>query len=281
MWMRPIVFYIACISLCFKISVQAQSIEETYSMGIDAYKGGNLELAENYFHRVAYFSADSLRYLSYLHLGDIYSQKGDYQSAIRNYSYASSNNLDFAGREFLAMKKVRLWLAMHKYKLAYAETFNIPDTDSFREKKTLYQAFALFEAHNYRKSMELYKELVSAKDEIVLIQLFNEAHHVHGRSIKVYQFISYIIPGLGQALNAYYFDAFNSFILNAALVGVFIYTSATVGLIEGGIAVLPWLYRYYTGGAENAKRWAVQHKHAQLHNIHLQILDLVKKDTGL
>lgn len=276
MWMRRIAFFIACISFSIS-SLFSQTIAETYQLGEEIYQSDNLDLAEEYFNRVAYFSEGSLKYHAYEYLGDISTAQGKFQEAISYYTFAQSQGSRAQIDVQIIFKKIRLWIAMGRYKLAYAEAFNIPDNlPHLQCRKTLYQAYALYEARKFKESKDLYLGICPEANKIQVIQYFNAAYEVYHRPVRVYQWISYILPGLGQALNGYYSDALNSFLLNGVLIGVFIYTTATVGLIEGGIAVIPWIYRYYSGGAEKARHWAVISKQEKLDALHLKIIDSIK-----
>lgn len=281
MWMRLIVFFIAFIRIFPGVDLQAQTVEETYEIGLEAYYTGNQELAQTHLERVAYFARDSIKASAHLVLGDIYREKGDFQRALNNYSLAQgyfTDNLEI--RDELSALKVKLWITMRQYKLAYAETFRISDRLEISLDKLLFQAFSLYESGQYREAKEVYLKLVSTQNQIELISYFNKAHKISLRSDNNYLIASYLLPGLGQALNGRYLDALNSFVLVSSLAVVFIYTGASIGWLEGGVAIMPWLYRYYKGGAENAEKWSIQRKKQELRFIHYQILDLIELNNG-
>lgn len=274
---RLIICFIVFTSLGCYSTLSSQTVEDTYSMGVEAYEIGNRELAKRYFERVAFFDSDSLRFLAHNYLGNIYFDEALYADAIKSYRYAENYDLRLKeDEEHISVKKVKSWIALKKYRLAYAETFNIPKTKEYQNERLLYQAYTLYEIGDYRESKAAYLNLVPDNQKIVLIHLFNTAVEIENRNLKIYEISSYIIPGLGQAMAGQYIDAVNSFVIVTVLAAAFIYTAATIGIIEGMIAAIPWLYRYYKGGAENAGKWAVQHKEKRLHSIHLEILNLLE-----
>ncbi len=280
--MRRIVFYIAFIEILFCSFLAAQTVQETFEIGHRAYEAGNLELAQKHFDRVVYFSKDSTRYVAHKFLGDIHLEKGDYQSALTNYTFAQNFSKGRLGEaDDLTFEKTRLWISLGNPNLAYAETFNLSDNSEIQKEKLLFQGFALYEAAKFRESKAHYMLLVAEEDKIQLIRHFNEAVKLYNRSDNMYRNLSYVFPGLGQAMNGNYLDALNSFVLVGGLAGVLLYTGFAIGWFDGGLAVLPWLYRYYKGGAENASNMAKEYKRNQLHLIHLQILDLIEQDQAV
>ena len=93
-----------------------------------------------------------------------------------------------------------------------------------------------------------------------LTDLISKGLQIEKLNPKTYEVISYLFPGLGQIILGDARNSVNSILLNGTLVVLFIDTARKLSFFDATISVLPWLFRYYTGGAKLTRSLALQKK---------------------
>jgi hypothetical protein len=119
-----------------------------------------------------------------------------------------------------------------------------------------------------------------AEDSLALNRLaliFDDTLNFNSPSSKKAKILSYFLPGLGQTYAGNHGDALNSFILNTAFIGLYIYSAQAYTILDATLFVFPLVRPYYAGGVENAKQAALAKQEEKKAQTYFKILALFEK----
>ena len=238
------------------------------------YKSALKEYLRVYFHD----HSDTLQRVKW-HIADCFEKQGDQKNAIKYYnSFLRSGHSDTESLAEAAYAKLRL-LTRQNTKLAKAEALTFPQEyiDLDKDRYQFYAALVFFEDKDFDASEEHF-DLLSYRSNLPseeVEDIYAKAKKNVTRKHVVARFLSFFVPGLGQAVNGDWQDGANSALINSSLIALFFHVSSRLSLADALISVVPYLGRFYLGGARNAELASVkkqQKTHQQLKDKLVQLI---------
>ena len=90
--------------------------------------------------------------------------------------------------------------------------------------------------------------------------------------------LSVILPGLGQAVNGQVKDGANSFLLIGGLTYFMLDLATVLSLPNSILSFGPWIFRYYVGGINNARKASELKKHNTKNALILNLLEKIEEN---
>jgi len=231
----------------------SQSSAECFQIAENLFRNQQYQQAITLYNRIAFFD-ESLKpncyhriAVSNFHLSN-YSQSEDFFE----YAYQSCNEDSLS--EAILYDKVMLYIFSGKYEFAQAELLSFDENHIYRNynKYSLFQGLAALGNGEYASGQTWLDTLLSEEESVFLEELISKATKLDKRNHKSAFVMSLIVPGSGQLLFGFEEEALNSFLLNGVLIALTIYISIEYSVLDAIFAVVPWLQRYYLGGAFKA-----------------------------
>jgi hypothetical protein len=168
----------------------------------------------------------------------------------------------------LQFERIQIFIDQNEYQKALAEIYQV-DSEIVPARLALYEGYCQYMIRDFVAAKTAFEPLCTSSADIEsLNKWFSEAEIIEKINPKTYQILSYFIPGLGQILLGDAQNSLNSLLLNGALALLFIDTARKLSLFDATLSVVPWFYRYYTGGVKVTKDLAIQKKEKR-HNENL------------
>jgi tetratricopeptide (TPR) repeat protein len=274
--MRKLLFS-ALISAAFFCNANAQSLEETMALGDSLLYYKRFADAVKMYERVLFFAPDSLKTKANIGLGRAYFGMGDYKHSADAYSSATDITKIDSAHYTLLVEKVRaeLW---GKYFGRAERTLSLIDTSaypSFAKRRIFYTGVLHYSAENYDMAESEFLKLATTDEAGEINKLFKKLRRSERRSAKTAMRMSLLLPGSGQIYAGRPEDAVNALLLNGAWVALTVTTYQIYGPFHAAITAFPWLFRYYTGSAENAAVLMMKMKEERRDKIYGKVLKIV------
>lgn len=243
---------------------KSQNIDETYRYALEQYDLGNQRAAEKAFERVLYFDHDNTyRSACILKLSEIASSAKDQLTTLNYLDQAYFLTDDVQQQLDIQFERVRIFIRLQDYQKALAELYQM-NADLQTERVALYEGYCQYMLKDFLAAESAFNVLCdNPSQKEALSKLIVRAEKIEKINPQTYQILSYILPGFGQILLGDTKNSLNSVLLNGVLVVLFIDTARKLSLFDASISVLPWLFRYYSGGAKLTKQLAVEKKEAK------------------
>lgn len=273
-WIR---LFIVVISLGY-FEGAGQNLHQTFDFALDQFRQGNSITAEKAFKRVLFFDKENQYRSDCLEkLAVIASEKGDHLTTL-NYLdqsyFLSSDPLQQANLQFA---RVRIFIETQEYQKALTELYQI-DLEIAPEKLALYEGYCHYQLKDFVAAETAFGTLTDTPEKTAALEInFAQAMKIEESNPRAYQIFSYVVPGLGQILLGDAKSSLNSLLLNGALVMLFFDTARKISVFDATLSVLPWFYRYYTGGVKVTKDLAIARKEKK----HKENLLKIIHDLGL
>lgn len=246
---------------CCQLELTAQTLEQTYQFAQSQFSLGNQRAAEKAFKRVLFFDKQNLfRTECLIRLSQISDLNADPQATL-NYLDQAYFQTDDVHRQYeIQFDRIKILVQTADYQKALAEIYQM-DADLSADRLALYEGFCHYMLKDFLSSEAAFGTLChTLEKKQALNLLIEEAHKIEKINPRTYQILSYIVPGMGQIILGDARNSINSILLNGALVILFIDTARKLSFFDATISVLPWLFRYYTGGTKVARDLAIQKK---------------------
>lgn len=277
--MRFISNSIIVASLCIRVAF-AYTVEETYALAQKQFELGNYQSSIEFFHRVVYFSSDSLKGRALIYLADSYAKINNTGKALLYYDQAYYQSNNASEKNNLIFKKATLLLLQKQPNLALQELFSVDieinDTIN-RNRADFFKAIAYWNLKDFDKSRAYFTRLITLQEK--LDALFLENQKIDRLKPELARILSMIVPGVGQLYAGAYKEAINSFVLTGLLVFLAYEVTINYSLIDAGVITGPWLFRYYLGGYNNAKKLTedrIAKRRAEVYSNILSLLEVEK-----
>ena len=254
--MKSIALSIAVIISCL-VRLPGQSLSETFLFANEQLAQGWTKSAEKAFKRVLFFDTDNkYRGRCMEVLANLALEQGKYQDALNYLDQAYFLATDAAEANDFQTKRIQIYIETNQIQKALSEIYQTDETfDTMRIK--LYEGYCQYWLRDF-DAMALAMHGIL---DPVLIQDFKaKGERIERMNPRFYQTMSYIFPGLGQLLLGEVKQSANSLVLSAALATLFIETARRLTLFDAIISVVPWFYRYYSGGAKLTLQLAEEKK---------------------
>ncbi len=279
--MKWISLFIVVTSLT-QATIRSQDLHQTFEFAEDLYARGDQQAAGKAFRRVLFFDQENrYRKTCLQRLTSISSGEGDHLTTL-NYleqSYFLTN--DPVEQANLQFERIRILIETGEYQKALVELYQV-DPDIAPDRIALYEGFCHYRLKDFPAAEAAFTPLCNTTEKkAALDRYFEQVAKIEKLNPKTYQILSYFLPGLGQILLGDPKNSLNSILLNGALVVLFIDTARRLSFFDATLSVVPWFYRYYTGGAKVTKDLAIarkERKHDE--NLKLIIRELVSLPAG-
>jgi tetratricopeptide (TPR) repeat protein len=259
------------------------SVDSILVFADSQYNRGNYDLALKEYQRVGFHVGFTDPYLLYK-LGNCYLSRGDWVSARNYYDQVIRTATHDSLLVYAEFKKISSLIREKSYKKALINLFGIPDSTYQTSSAEIDLLFAItyFGMEDFSTSKQYFQKMVP-KDSVArakIDSLFNEKKLIMRPSPNLAYALSMIIPGTGQIYSGRIADGINSFLLNEALVVLSIFVAYEYTILDAIISVLPWYYRYYTGGLENAREGAIEERQRRRSRLYKQTLDIIRESRN-
>ena len=248
------------ISSCH-LNVSAQNLAQTYQFAVDQYALGNRNVAEKAFKRVLFFDRENqYRTECLLKLAEISDSSDDQLTTLNYLGQAYFQTSDPYLQNTIQFNRVKIFIETSAYQKALAELYQI-DTEIYPDRVSLYEGYCHYMLRDFLSAEAAFGTLCrTPASKMELTDLISKGLQIEKLNPKTYEIISYLFPGLGQIILGDARNSVNSILLNGTLVVLFIDTARKLSFFDATISVLPWLFRYYTGGAKLTRSLALQKK---------------------
>ncbi len=287
--MKPIkkqnTFLILLFSVLISVSgaTYSQTLEETITFAGDAFERGEYGIAAKAYQR-AYFFAPKEQ------LGDLAVRIGDSYFAMQDYAMAKSFfrkavhlvRGDSLKAEVL-FRKVTCELMQKSYLMALMDlkSFKFSLTAEQERIKNFLLGISYFGKEDFAASKAAFMQVTDPGEEEKRQQLeaiFSNRRSYLSPNPKTAMWLSIAFPGLGQLYAGDIKNSLNSLLLTSGLTFLGVYVSLQYSLIDGIVAVAPWMQRYYTGGYTHAEDIAFKKRQQKRDKVFRRIYDLLLRD---
>ncbi len=280
--MRKILF-IVIFNIYGILFLNAQSICEIKAFADDQFKKTNYSTALKEYQRVHFFDTTSLYDDIYLKIASIYYNQSDFRRAIEYFNLAWYSEQKDSVRNEITFRKATCYLKLEEYLVALNELFDIPQTKSeyFDAKLNLYFAISYYGLDDLVNAQFYFSQFLGPEGrrdiDIIFVDFERFKRKYKPRKIEL---MSKFIPGLGQLKLGNFGSGINSFLLVGGAVSYAAYTASAYGLIDGAL-LLSSFYRYYLGGANQAKVESIKKIREEKRRTYLEIMSLIDKNESM
>ncbi len=235
----------------------SQNWQQTQDFAQAALDRGDFKTALLTFQRLAFFNQGGNKALINFQIARCYHLGGKLDLAARYY-----DNCFYIADDSLAQQavigKIGLLLSGRRFNEALAELYSLEFSTAPRDTQRLafFEGLAHFGNMDFNEAHLAFSKALPKEDTLARNELnyfFLEDKRLHSPNPKLAHTLSFIVPGMGQFYAGDVKNGLNSLALSAGLVAIAVNIAATYSLFDAGLAVVPWLQRYYLGGTEKAK----------------------------
>lgn len=272
-------FIIIFVSLVCRSASYGQNLDQTQALADKMYGMQQYESALKHYHRVAFFTDDSLRGTIFPKMAQCYFQTGDFRNSIFYYDLAANSTVnDSLANEYLFARILCFYmLEQYDFALQYLYSFQFAESDYFRQRYHFYNAIINIKKGLPDEALISFLELVD--EPLAKAAIYKEFSKVNLNrpNPTVATILSIVLPGAGQLYAGDYSNAANSFMLNSLLIGITYVIAINYSIIDAAMSTASWMQRYYMGGFTRAGYIAInrkQEKNEQLLDRTLGIIEL-------
>jgi tetratricopeptide (TPR) repeat protein len=271
-------FFIITFSLVTTNAIRGQDVNQTLELANHYQEFGLYETASKYYRRALFFGNDSIKTATYPKIANCLLLSENYAESIFFFGLAANTTLsDSLKFEYTFMRVLAyILLDHHDYAMQNLYGINHQDSDYFTDKYHFYHGIISLNKNEIAKSEQHFIASFSdSTDKQDISNLYRELK-VHRPKPATAKFLSIIFPGAGQAYAGDMRGALNSFLLNAGLGTLAVYTAVNYTFLEGASSIMPWLIRYYMGGFGHAQATAIKKQNEKKQQL-IQEIILKKK----
>lgn len=282
---RFAILFFAINSFLFPFVANSQSLSEIIDFADKQYESENFKIAANEFNRALYFG-DSEKDQLNLKIANCYFNLKDFEQSIVFYDKAYfTTQSDSIKTEAILGKSFSL-IVENEWILALSELMNI-DTPKYSHQKikmNFFQGIAYFGLHRDKLAESAFKNCIqnlsTNRDKDLIEKEFASIRRYEKRfNPKKAWALSLILPGSGQFYSKEYKDAANSAILIGGLFYLSVSFATKFTYLEALLVMLPWIQRYYIGGANKAEKLALDQQLLMRNNSYITILDFIEAEN--
>ncbi|MBK8502181.1 MAG: hypothetical protein IPL46_08220 [Saprospiraceae bacterium] len=238
-----------------------QNLQQTFEFGQYQFDQNQWRGAEKTLKRVLFFDGQNIYRSACLQkLAVISRHEGDLITTLNYLDQLYFIAEDPQLQADLQFDRIKLFIEQYEFQKALAEIYQV-DSEIVPTRIALYEGYCHYMLRDFVTARAAFEPLCATSALIeTLDKYLLEAEKIQKINPKTYQIMSYFIPGLGQILLGDAKKSLNSLVLNGALVLLFIDTARKLSLFDATLSILPWFYRYYTGGVQVTKDLAIKRK---------------------
>jgi len=274
--------FILVFSLVFGKSIFCQNLQQTKRFADSLFAAKNYELAKKYYLRALFFGNEiELFEINYSIAQSSYLQN-DLVGAIQHFETAYFLCPYDSLKHEILFQKALCFTLLNDYQSAVSELFSITDSLSTNESKKLnyFLGIAHWGLKDYLKSKTYFIHSIDSTyitEKQSIEEIFKSKRLFKRPFPKLAMFMSFILPGSGQIYAGRPKEGINSFILTYSLAALSINIASRLSFFDALFAVGPWYQRYYFGGAQNAKRYAIEKQNRRKFEALSQINEIIRK----
>ncbi len=265
------------------LTVRSQTLEETIAFADSIFKQGRYEIAAKTYQRAYFFAPKEQVGDLAVRIGDSYFAMQDYAAAKGFFRKAMHLVRGDSLKAEVLFRKVSCELMQHSYLMALMDlkSSRFSLTGEQTKIKNFLLGLCYFGKEDFEASQEAFMRIPGPQEEEKKQQL--QAIFAHRRAYlspnpKTAMWLSLAFPGLGQLYAGDIKNSLNSMLLTVGLAYLGAYISVQYSLVDGIVAVAPWMQRYYTGGYTHAEDIAFRKRQQKRDKVFRQIYDLLLRD---
>ena len=261
---------------------RAQSIAQTYQLGIKAYELNNYEACIDFMSRVSYFDSNN-QYKSdaNYYIAQCLVATHQITAAYKHYELSANFTINSEKQNRILLEKARLMILEKDFKFAIQELYQlyIPEESNLFQVHQFFLFTALYGNNQYDKSKQHLLKCIESSDSIQVLDIYNQiTKKLNPKRPSRAQLYSVIIPGSGQFYAGDVKNALNSMALMTGIVYLYFNTAKNYGFISAFVSILPWVSRYHTGGGKNANRAMLKRQEKLKGRYYKQLIELTPKE---
>ncbi len=244
--------------------LNAQDLHQTYELTRWHLALGEFDAAESLMKRLLYFDSDHVyRKFCLLEMSRLSRSRGNTQVALNYLDQVYFLETDLVQQRALAIERVSILIELTDFQRALAEIYQV-DWDNDRGAGALFEGFCLYMLGEFQQAHTVFLTLCVSEDCSSQVNKYlKKANKIDKMKPTLYQTLSHILPGSGQLLLGDAGNSLNSLMLTGGLITLFVYSAQSLSLFDASLAILPWFYRYYTGGAKLTRQLVYDKKAAK------------------
>ncbi len=277
---QKICFFLIFNCLLF-LNTSAQDIYQCLELANNSKDAKNYTAAISFYERVLFFDNEKELYPEVCHnIADCYSAVTDYANAVKFYSLATNLSENDSLRNQYSLQKIESLILNQNYAYAYIDLLEIEDANKNTEKWQIFAAVSSFGMENYSVSKQHFLNLIpenNKEDSLKIEELFKKIAKYHNRlRPKRAKWMSFLVPRMGQLYSGNIKNAVNSMLLNGILIYATIELAGTYHILDALLATVPWIQRYYFGGALNAEQSCKMQLAKRKNQVYQQLLEILE-----
>ncbi|MFA7378876.1 MAG: hypothetical protein WC150_00325 [Bacteroidia bacterium] len=151
------------------------------------------------------------------------------------------------------------YIKIGEYNIAKSILAQMPDySKELERKRSLYLSILLLNEGFIDSCNKTFTQSITSNN--TLQTCFRKTKKVVYKKCSKAMLFSFIAPGLGQLYSGDNTNAVKSFTLNVVMASLFYSTFINYSLADASLLMGPWVFRYYTGGAKQAKHNCITRK---------------------
>lgn len=267
-----------CLLISCALHLRGQDLRQTTSLANYYHESGNIDEAVRLYQRVAFFSdEDESIVKAYIRIADHFEGLDSLQKANAYLQLAYNVTVDEAEKGRLAIRRAENLILQRLYFEAQEELLSVwTDDGELAKDIQLYMAIAQFGSGNYNESEKLFIEYAGEEKREAIENLFQKNDRISKLNPNTARFLSMAVPGAGQVYAGDYRNGINSLLLSAFFGWLFIYTATHNGFVDAALSVVPWYYRYYSGGYNRAEAIAEEQRAIRRARIYRDLIHIVQ-----
>jgi tetratricopeptide (TPR) repeat protein len=256
----------------------SQTKEETFLFAKSQYQLENYTDALKAFNRALFFE-DAYPEEYYWYIGNCYFNLSELGKAEFYFDLSFSTSSNDSIKYSSVILKAQSMLMRQEYYYALYELLNIDETpyQTINHDRKLLTGITYFCMTDFDNSKKYFIDLADPSDEqtIAKINTIIEQCKLIKINPRKARILSTLMPGLGQFYIGEIKSGLNSMVLVSALGYLFVRTALAYTFIDAGLALMPWIQRYYMGGYAKAERLAYDKINNIKHQSLAEVIDLL------
>ena len=241
------------LAMSLAISCHAQSLEQTYQLGIDAFQQKDYQQAIAYYSRVLFFDREqTYTQLIYEDLASSHFELGEYKPSafFFDLAYNTEQESEIASKNELLLKRALCYIYLEEYNSALLDLYLVEQPkSSVKQQAALLEGMCLYRLEKFEQAEKAFRNaLVNSSDSVIVTQNFDELERINRKSPKKAKIFSMILPGSGLMYVGDWKNGLSSLVLVGGLATLMVVSTANSGFMNAFLNVFPWYQRYYMGG---------------------------------
>lgn len=260
----------------------SQTVETAYRFANEQFILKNYEVAELEYQRVLFFESEKYNLECYLKLAEIANKKKESETALKYLNFAYNATKNDSLKNNILIKKAEIFIFNKKFINALTEIDKIPDSnyDNLQNTINFYKGICFFGIEDFELAEKFFIAVLdsSETEKIAEIEkIFSKSKKFNSPNPEIAFVASMAMPGAGQFYAGDYANSLNSLLLSGGLLGLGFYISKVYSKLDAVIVVLPFFYRYYFGGAMQARKFAIRKKEKKRSKEFQKIIEICQK----